>query len=118
LQPAEIDGRPGYRLGHVGPARGVRLLAGFDNYLLGYRERAVLLAPEFHRRIYHGGVIRPTVLADGRVVGQWSLDRAKGRVTLTPFEAWPRTLRSRVEGEVADVGRFLDLDLSIEWGEA
>lgn len=117
LQPADVDGRAGYRLGEVEPARGVRLLAGFDNYLLGYRERAVMLAPEFHRRIFHGGVIRPAVLVDGRVVGQWSLDRPRQRVTLTPFEPWSKPVYRDVEAEVADVGRFLDLDLTLERGE-
>ncbi len=116
LQPVEVDGRTGYRLGEVEPARGVRLLAGFDNYLLGYRERALLLAPERHREIYHGGVIRPAVLVDGRVVGRWSLDRARARVTLTPFEPWPAKVRRAVAEEVADIGRFLDLEVAAAWG--
>ena len=118
LQAVDVDGRPGYRLGEVEPAWGVRLLPGFDNYVLGYRERAVLLAPELHRNVYDGGVIRPTVLVDGRVVGHWAVDRARRRLKLTPFERWPKKTQLGVEAEVADVGRFLDLDLTIEWGEA
>jgi hypothetical protein len=113
LQAADVDGRPGFRLGDVAPQRAVRLLPAFDNYLVGYRDRAAILDPALHPHVYHGGIIRPTVLVDGRVVAMWALDRVNGRVTVTPFaELDGRTCRA-VEAEVADIGRFLDRDLSL-----
>lgn len=52
---------------------GVRLLPGFDEYLLGYRDRSVVLAPEHSDAIVPGGngMFRATIVADGEVVGTW-----------------------------------------------
>jgi hypothetical protein len=116
LREADVDGRPGYRLGEVEPQRGVRLLPAFDNYLVGYRDRSAILDPAAQDRIYQGGMIRPAVLVDGRVAGSWALDRAKGRVTVAPFDEFGSAVRRGVEAEIADVGRFLGRDLTFEIG--
>jgi hypothetical protein len=49
------------------------LLPGFDEFVLGYGERAEILDPEHADRIVPGGngVFRPTIVRDGRVVGTW-----------------------------------------------
>jgi hypothetical protein len=73
-------------------ARRLRLLPGFDEYLLGYGDRSAVLAAEHAPRIVPGGngVFRPTVVLDGRVVGTWR--RVPGRrgapesVDLEPFD--------------------------------
>jgi hypothetical protein len=70
-------------------ARGVFLLPGFDEYMLGYGDRSAALSPEFAERIVPGGngMFRATVIADGQVVGTWA--RAgrgtKKTVLATPF---------------------------------
>jgi len=69
LTPVDVDGRAGYTLGDVAPGRGVRLLPVFDNYLVGYRERDLLIDAADRPHVYAGGIIRPTVLLDGRVIG-------------------------------------------------
>jgi hypothetical protein len=46
-----------------------------------------------------GGILRPTLLVDGRVEGTWKLDRGTPRVS--PFGAAPD-----LGDEVADVERF------------
>ncbi|HTC68136.1 MAG TPA: winged helix DNA-binding domain-containing protein, partial [Acidothermaceae bacterium] len=58
---------------HLRAARGVFLLPGFDEYLLGYQDRGAVLPTEFAARIVPGsnGVFLPTVIADGLVVGTW-----------------------------------------------
>jgi Winged helix DNA-binding domain len=70
-------------------ARGVFLLPGFDEYMLGYADRSAALAAEFAERIVPGGngMFRPTVVADGQVVGTWShTGRGTDRTVLaTPF---------------------------------
>lgn len=63
-------------------ARQVLLLPGFDEFLLGYADRSLVLDPAFADRIAPGGngVFRPTVVHDGRVVGTWRRrDRGGGR---------------------------------------
>jgi Winged helix DNA-binding domain len=114
LKPVDLDGRPAYRLGEVEPARGVRLLPAFDNYLLGHRERTAILERDLQPLVYQGGMIHPTVLRDGRAVAKWSLDRGNQRIVVTPFRRLPAPVRRAVEQEVIDVGRFLDLELSFE----
>lgn len=111
LDGADVDGRPGYRLGRVAPERGVRLLPAFDNYLVGYRDRAAILEPALQPRVYQGGMIRPTLLVDGQVVGTWRLERAKGRVTVVPFGDLTTRVRRAVDDEIADLARFLGSDL-------
>ena len=72
------------------------LLPAFDPYLLGWRDRGFAVAPE-HARAVHpgGGIIRATMVADGRVVGTWRRDR--GRVLLEPFAPLPRRVRGAFE---------------------
>lgn len=116
LTPADVDGRPGLRLGEVAPARGVLLLPAFDNYLIGYRDREAILTESLRRRVYDGGMIRASVLRDGRVVGSWALDKTKdpARITVRPFEPLPRTVRRAIDDEVADIARFLDRPVTVQ----
>lgn len=71
-------------------AQGVFLLPGFDELILGYRDRRCVLAPEHADRIVPGanGMFRPTVVSDGEVVGTW---KHAGRGTRRRVEATPFT---------------------------
>ncbi|MGB9378601.1 MAG: winged helix DNA-binding domain-containing protein, partial [Mycobacteriales bacterium] len=74
-------------------ARGVFLLPGFDEFILGYGDRSAMLDAEDFDRIVPGGngMFRPTVISGGRVVGTWKHtgSGAKRTVSATPFEAFP-----------------------------
>jgi hypothetical protein len=67
----------------------VRLLAGFDEYLLGYADRSATLSPEHGDLVVPGanGMFRPTVVVDGEVVGTWSRTVRSREVVVkaTPF---------------------------------
>jgi hypothetical protein len=73
-------------------ARGVHLLPGFDEFVLGYADRSASLAPEHFERIVPGGngVFRPTVVAGGRIVGTWKHvgSGARTRIEAEPFESF------------------------------
>jgi hypothetical protein len=60
------DGVPGQR--------SVLLLPGFDEFLLGYQDRSLVLAPEHANKIVPGGngVFKKTIVAGGEVVGTWA----------------------------------------------
>jgi hypothetical protein len=81
-------------------AEDVVLLPGFDEFVLGYRDRSTILAPEFAPRIVPGnnGMFRPTVVLDGQVVGtwQWTGRGAKRAVTATPFTSFPDAVTARI----------------------
>jgi hypothetical protein len=109
LTEVEFDGRRGWTLGPVEPAPAFRLLPMFDNYLLGYRDRTAMLDPRLHPQVYVGGIIKATVVCDGRVIGIWRLDRAtrKAAVRVTPFESFTRRHLDELDRERADIERYL-----------
>lgn len=65
------------------------LLPGFDEYVLGYKDRTDVLAPEHAHKIVPGnnGIFLPTIVVDGQVVGTWSRTRTRTgvRLGLHPF---------------------------------
>ena len=77
----------------------VRLLAGFDPLMLGYRkEDNPFLPPEHLRGIFNlAGIVNPAILLGGRVVGKWK--ESKGKVELTAFESIGARDRRRIERE-------------------
>ena len=93
---------------------GVRLLPAFDEWLLGWASRALILDPAHAKRpAPGGGILRPVAIADGRVFATWRLDRAKRRVEIEPFGRVTKAVRAGVESEVAEIGAFLGLDLDV-----
>jgi hypothetical protein len=108
-----------------GLAGSVRLTGHFDPYLLGYRDRDLLLAPPIASRIATGGgLLMPCVLADGEVAGTWRHEWSGGgpgagrrlevRVEPLPGPTFPGAARAGIEAgidaEVADLGRFLGVE--------
>jgi winged helix DNA-binding protein len=97
--------------GEEGP---VRLLGAFDEWLLGWASRAPVLAAQHARRVAPGGgIIRPVAIADGRAFATWRLDRRRGRVELDPFGRVTGAMRAGVAAEVAAIGSFLGVELSV-----
>jgi hypothetical protein len=97
------------------PTGTVRMLGHFDPYLLGYRDRSLALDPEHAPLVQTGGgFLTPHVVVDGRVVAVWRRDGTL--FTVRPFSDHPdRPDRPDVAAEVADLGRFLDLDARLTW---
>lgn len=88
----------------------VRLLGGFDNLLLGYADRSGFLDPAQSGRVNAGGgLIRPTVLADGQVIGTWAYRRSRcpDRVEVETFRPLRADETEALEREILDVSRFL-----------
>jgi hypothetical protein len=82
----------------------VRLLPAWDNFLLAHRDRSLTVDPEREIGVMPGGgVLRPSVMIDGRVEGSWRLDR--GRPAIAPFAALSPAVADAVEAEAADVVR-------------
>jgi hypothetical protein len=67
----------------------VDLLPAFDEYLIGYKDRAAVLTVEDAPRVVPGknGIFLPTIVVGGRVVGTWKRKLKKNSIdiTLSPF---------------------------------
>ncbi len=100
LDEVEVLGRRAWIPRGLEPAPPhVRLLPMFDSYLLGHRDRSLILAPEHDKAVRPGGgILAATLVVDGRIEGTWKLDR--GRPAVTAFGAFD------YEDEVEDVVRF------------
>ncbi len=64
------------------------LLPGFDEYMLGYRDRSAMLDDEHKHKIVPGanGVFKPTIVHGGKVLGTWQAARGKAlKLEATPF---------------------------------
>jgi hypothetical protein len=89
----------------------VRLIPGFDPYLLGWRSRDLAVPRNAQRQVFPGGgMLRSTVLVDGLAAGTWAVRRGRGRlaVKVQPFSRLGPVVRGSLAVEAADVGRFLD----------
>jgi len=103
----------------------LRLLGGFDSLLLGYADRSGFLDPAHSERVNAGGgIIRPTVVVDGEVVGTWAYRRSRrpDRVEVETFRPLRDDETEALEQEVVDVSRFLGTgplttDVSVASGE-
>jgi hypothetical protein len=94
-----------------------KLLGAFDPYLLGYRDRTLILDPAHARQVQAGGgMITPSALVGGVLSGVWKLDRTAGpaRVTVTPFGRLPNAARRLLAAEADDIGRFLDIPTTLQ----
>ncbi len=88
----------------------------FDNYLIGYRDRAAMLDPTRHAQVYVGGIIKATVVRDGQIIGSWRLiKRARSRTAeITPFRRLTRRDQADLEQERADLERFFGAPVALE----
>jgi hypothetical protein len=86
----------------------VRMLPAYDNYLVGYRTRELSVPAAHLDRVWPGGgVIRPTVVADGLTIGTWAR-RGAGRVVgVDAFTPPSPQVQALVDAEASAVTRFL-----------
>ncbi|MGJ3509845.1 winged helix DNA-binding domain-containing protein [Enemella sp. A6] len=109
LADADIDGTrywydpalPDLLAEHRKEAAGLFLLPGFDELILGYKDRSCTLDPEHEQLVVPGknGMFRPTVVLDGTVRGVWK--RARGGVQTEPFPEQRFPAASRISKAAA-----------------
>ncbi|MDR7084397.1 hypothetical protein J2X01_003706 [Arthrobacter ginsengisoli] len=70
----------------VPAGRLVLALPGFDEFLLGYKDRSLVLPPEHADKIVPGGngVFRKTIVAGGQVIGTWEVSRSGAAAVAVP----------------------------------
>jgi hypothetical protein len=87
------------------------LLPGFDEYMLGYKDRSFALAPEHANAICPGnnGIFIATIVIDGAVVGTWSKTDKKNtvQIKLNPFEPLTDIKLAAIQIAADRYGRFM-----------
>lgn len=94
------------------------LLPGFDEYLLGYKDRSAVLPQEHASKVVPGGngMFFPILVIRGQVVGTWKRVIRKDHVTLrlTPFEHLSSADIALLQKPAQEYGVFLGLPPKIE----
>lgn len=126
--PVELDGAPAHAQAHVQawmlaadarevrelpPIRSVRLLPGFDQYVVAASLHAEHMPPgDLRRHVYRPqGWISPVLLVNGLMQGTWrhAIKGSRVEVVIEPFLSLPGAPRSRARSRAP--GRILRLHL-------
>lgn len=91
------------------PEHDVRFLPAFDNYLTAYRNRAGIVDPADERQVWPGGgLIRPTIVVDGSVVGTWTRGSTRRTAVQMQMRAdVPDSVTTAVTEEMERLREFL-----------
>ncbi|HET7744410.1 MAG TPA: winged helix DNA-binding domain-containing protein [Gaiellaceae bacterium] len=118
LVEVDVDGESGHVLAEdveelvsTAPTSAVRLLPGFDQYVLGPGTGDGHVTPGARRGAVsrQSGWISPVVVAGGAVCGTWELDGA--RVAVSWFRESGRAPRRALQAEVTRLSSILDREL-------
>lgn len=93
----------------------VFLLPGYDEYLLGYRDRGAVLAGEHADHVVPGGngVFRPMLVVDGQVTGTWKRTVKKNTAAVEANPFMPIELpEEMLTGAAQRYSQFLGLPLA------
>ena len=126
VSPVELDGRQAWMLAadareacDIPPIRSVRLLPGFDQYVVGASYHAERLLPgDLRRQVYRPqGWISPVLLVNGRMLGTWrhEIKGSRIEVTIEPFVKTPAWVRRAAGQEAERLAAFLDCSLGLAW---
>lgn len=117
LYPRSSDLGP---VGRAAPGRGrdaVLALPGFDEYLLGYRDRSLAIDPARLSRVIPGknGIFLPLLVQHGRVVGTWRRHWQPRQITVEPepFTPLSPTAAGQVQRSLQDYARFLGREVQV-----
>jgi hypothetical protein len=123
LDEVDVEGQTAYVLAgdssFPSAASGIRLLPEYDAYVMGFRERDVLVPPAVRELVarrprgrYEGPAGLRFLLVNGVTAGLW--DRAKRgkriEVRVQPVRTLRRVERDALQAEVARIGAFLGLE--------
>lgn len=121
--PADLEDRAAKVLGgSARKARGTReadahLLPGFDEFVLGYKAREIVIDAAHLDRLCPGGngVFMPSMVLGGRVVGTWRrAHKAKHtEIEALPFTRLPKAAEGAFKRAAEAYGRFLGVTVRV-----
>ncbi|WP_433732063.1 winged helix DNA-binding domain-containing protein [Actinoplanes sp. CA-051413] len=94
-------------------------LPGFDEYVLGYKDRSLMMDDEHLAAVVPGGngIFRSTLVRGGRVVGTWTrtLGRKAVTVEIQPLIDLGPAERARAEEALQPYAAFVGLPAQVRW---
>lgn len=120
LETVDVDGEEMIVAAGAEPAtpRGWLALPGFDEYMLGYKDRSLMAGPAELAAIVPGGngVFRSTIVRDGRVVATWTrtLTAKKVTVTVEPLVTFSSRDVSAVTEALEPYASYLGVPLTVK----
>lgn len=93
------------------------LLPPFDNYLLGYKERSLVLDPSYKKRVNPGGGMpKPTVMVNGSILGTWKYRTKKGKLDITfqPFRGLNPHERKLIDNAANQFREFISISDDVQ----
>src|SRR3954454_17135429 len=98
-----------------GDPEGWLALPGFDEYMLGYKDRSLMASPDDLGAIIPGGngVFQSTLVRDGRVVATWTRQLGARGLTVTVLPLRPLPARA-AEKALASFAAFLGVPLTVK----
>jgi hypothetical protein len=99
----------------------VRLLPGFDPYLLAHARKDHMLNDKYYKRVYRNqGWITPAILVNGKIAGVWSCTKKEKKFSLKAelFEKISRRQRTGIHDEAENLGGFFGGSVSVEIGSS
>jgi hypothetical protein len=123
LVQVQAQGRPMWtvRSARMPASAGVvRLLPNFDEYLLGWKDRAFVADAAAWKTINRGGGwLHPVILVDGRAAGLWKVDRSPTayRIHVEPFQPLTPAIRRKIGFEAERLGASLGVPAQVDGGE-
>lgn len=96
---------------------GTFVLPGFDEYLLGYKDRSVVLDAVHAEKVCPGGngVFASTIVINGRVVGTWKRVTKKTGIDITaiPFTSLSKADKKRFTDAANRYGAFHNMPVKV-----
>jgi hypothetical protein len=97
----------------------VYLLPGFDEYMLGYTDRSLILDVAHSPKIVPGnnGMFMPTIVINGKVEGTWKrvLKKDTVQIEILPFGKLSLTKKKSIETEAKKFGKYLSRNVTVSF---
>lgn len=96
----------------------IHLLPAFDEYLVSYKDRSAAVdLRDARKALPGGGVLRPTLLIEGKIRGTWKRTILKDKVVIQmkPFITLSKSQCREIEGEAVRYGEFLEKDAILKF---
>ncbi|AGZ42363.1 winged helix DNA-binding domain-containing protein [Actinoplanes friuliensis] len=94
-------------------------LPGFDEYMLGYKDRTMMLDEAHFQAVVPGGngIFQSTIVRSGRVVATWKRTLGKKAVVIDvfPLVGLKPAERKQVEAALQPYARFVELPAQVRW---